>query len=275
MPSSPANPKTLVYGVDFSGSKTACKKIWVSRGTIHNETLHINSCCPISNLMHNDIRKERDNCLSFLRELISIETEAIFGLDLSLGFPQAIINDQSWESSILNFSKSYNSPEDFRNKCRNTMGNKEVKRTTEIQKKAPFCVYNLRLYRQTYYGIRCIIEPLVKKKAACIIPMQEQVAGKASVIEICPACTLKRNGIYIHYKGKNNRELENRRIILSTIKTWKIELEKEVIKAALEDTEGDALDSILAAYAAYHALQKMESSTPLAEEYLSEGMIYD
>jgi hypothetical protein len=275
MPSPPASPKTLVYGVDFSGSKTACKKIWVSRGTIHNKTLHINSCCPISNLIPNDIRKERDNCLSFLHDLISTKTEAIFGLDLSMGLPEAMINGQSWESSILGFSKSYNSPEDFRNKCRNSMGNKEIKRTTEIQKKAPFCVYNLRLYRQTYYGIRCIIEPLLKKNAARIIPMQTPHADKASLTEVCPACTLKRKGIYVPYKGKNERELENRRMILNTMKTWDINLDKEVMEAALEDTEGDALDSILAAYAAYRALQKIESSTPLAEEYISEGMIYD
>ncbi|NYT19007.1 MAG: hypothetical protein GKC08_01760, partial [Methanosarcinales archaeon] len=222
MPSPPANPKTLIYGIDFSGSKTACKKIWVSRGTIHNQTLHINSCSPISDLMPNDIRKDRDNCLAFLKNLISNKPEAIFGLDLSLGFPEVLLNGQSWESSILNFSKSYSSAEDFRIKCRNAMNNKEVKRATEIQKKAPFCVYNLRLYRQTYYGIRYIIEPLLKKKAARIIPMQEPHPDKASVAETCPACTLKRNSIYVPYKGKNKRELENRRMILSAMKTWKI-----------------------------------------------------
>ncbi|WP_135613153.1 hypothetical protein [Methanococcoides sp. AM1] len=275
MPSPPANSKTLIYGVDFSGSKTACKKIWVSRGTIHNRTLHINSCCPISDLMPESISKDRDNCLSFLRYLISTETKAIFGLDLSLGFPEAMIDGQSWESSILNFSKNYNSPEDFRAKCRSAMGNKEVKRKTEIQKKAPFCVYNLRLYRQTYYGIKYIIEPLLKKEHVRIMPIQEPLPEKALLAEICPACTLKRNDIYVPYKGKSNRELENRRMILAAIKTWKIELEKKVVKAALENAEGDALDSILAAYAAHSALQEMETDQPLAKEYMSEGMIYD
>ncbi|SET04420.1 Protein of unknown function [Methanococcoides vulcani] len=275
MLSSPANPKTLVYGVDFSGSKTACKKIWVSRGTIHKRTLHISSCCPISDLMPESIRKDRDNCLAFLQDLISTETEAIFGLDFPFGLPEAILNGQDWESSILNFSTKYESPDDFRAKCRNRTGNKEIKRTTDRQKKAPFCVYNLRLYRQTYYGIRYILEPLLKKKGARIIPMQTPLQHKASVAEICPACTLKRNGIYVPYKGKNNRELENRRMILSAIKKWKIELEEEVMKAALEDTEGDALDSIIAAYASYRALQEMATDIHLAEEYISEGMICD
>lgn len=64
-------------------------------------------------------------------------------------------------------------------------------------------------------------------------------------------------------------------MILSAIKKWKIELEEEVMKAALEDTEGDALDSIIAAYASYRALQEMATDMPLAEEYISEGMIYD
>lgn len=275
MPSSPASPKTLVYGVDFSGSKTACKKIWVSRGTVHNRTLHIDGCCPISDLMPESIRKDRDNCLAFLQNLISSETEAIFGLDFPFGLPEAILKGQDWEGSILNFSKRYGSPDDFRAKCRNAAANKEIKRITDRQKKAPFCVYNLRLYRQTYYGIRYILEPLLKENSACIIPMQQQLPHKAFVAEICPACTLKRNGIYVPYKGKNKRELENRRMILSAIKTWKIELGEEVMKAALENTEGDAIDSILAAYASYIALQKMETDIPLAEEYASEGMIYD
>ncbi|MEL4305195.1 DUF429 domain-containing protein [Methanococcoides cohabitans] len=275
MSSPPASPRPLVYGVDFSGSKTACKKIWVSRGTIHNRTLHIDSCCPISELMPEDIGKERDNCLSFLRKLISTEAKAIFGLDLSMGLPEALNNDHNWENSILNFSKTYKSPEDFRTKCRNSMGNKEVKRKTEIQKKAPFCTYNLRLYKQTYYGIRYIIEPLLKKGSARIIPIQEPHPEKALLAEVCPACTLKRKDIYIPYKGKNKRELENRRMILSAMKTWNIELEDHVVEAALKDTEADALDSILAAYAAYSALQRMDERASLAKEYISEGMIYD
>ncbi|NYT18820.1 MAG: DUF429 domain-containing protein, partial [Methanosarcinales archaeon] len=98
---------------------------------------------------------------------------------------------------------------------------------------------------------------------------------KASLAEACPACTLKRKGIYVPYKGKNERELENRRMILSAMKTWKIKLEENVIKSALENTEGDALDSILAAYAAYRALQKSEDDIPLTEGYISEGIIYD
>ncbi|MGM0770194.1 MAG: hypothetical protein ACQESU_01060 [Halobacteriota archaeon] len=275
MPSNPAKPKTLVYGVDFSGSKIACKKIRISRGTVHNRTLHIDSCCPISELMPESTRKDRGNCLSFLRKLISSNADAIFGLDLSMGFPEALYNGESWESSILKFSKTYSSPEDFRTKCRNQMDNKEVKRKTEKEKKAPFCVYNLRLYRQTYYGIRCIIEPLLKERSARIIPIQEPQPDKASLAEVCPACTLKRKGIYIPYKGKSKKELENRRMILSEMKKWDIELEDHIVAAALEDTEGDSLDSILAAYAAYGALQRSEDPEHLAKENINEGMIFD
>ncbi|WP_440952590.1 hypothetical protein [Methanococcoides sp. FTZ1] len=275
MSSPPANPKTLVYGVDFSGSKTACKKIWVSRGIVHNRTLHIDSCCPISDLMPESTSKGRDNCLSFLRNIISTEEDAIFGLDISMGLPEALNNEQSWESSILNFSRNYISPEDFRNKCRNSMGNKEIRRKTEIQKKAPFCVYNLRLYRQTYYGIRYIIEPLLKEQAVRIIPLQKPHPSKALLAETCPACTLKRKGIYIPYKGKNKRELENRRTILTSMNTWDLEIEDNIVARALVDPEGDAIDSILAAYAAYHALQRTGDETLLKEEYIIEGMIYD
>lgn len=275
MPSSPASLKTLVYGVDFSGSKTACKKIWVSRGIIQNRTLHIDSCCPISELMPESTGRDRDRCLSFLRKLISSKSDAIFGLDLSMGFPESLYKGQSWESSILNFSKTYSSPEDFRTQCRNKMNNKEVKRKTEIRKKAPFCIYNLRLYRQTYYGIRCIIEPLLKERSIRILPIQEPRPNKASIAEVCPACTLKKKGLYVPYKGKNKKELENRRMILSAMSNWDIELDDHVVEAALENTEGDSLDSILAAYAAYGALQRSEDPMPLEEEYINEGMIFD
>jgi hypothetical protein len=102
---------------------------------------------------------------------------------------------------VTSFSERYPDAEAFRAICREQAGDRELKRVTDVETRTPFCVYNLRLYRQTFYGIRDVLGPLMRTGSVSVLPMQPADPQKSWVVEICPASTLKSKGLYVPYKG--------------------------------------------------------------------------
>ena len=127
------------------------------------------------------------------------------------------------------------------------------------------------MYKQTYYGISEILNPLVRGKHVCVLPMEKPITGKAWVLEICPASTLKVEGLYARYKDRNLNDDRSsvRAKILKRIKRigpLKVK-SKRLHKIILEDRNGDALDSVIAAMATFRAIKIMTSCT-------IEGYVY-
>lgn len=262
-----------IYGVDFSGAKNAGKKIWIACGVIEGDKLHIENCQRASELLGSG--RDRDRCLAALRELIASEKESLFGLDFPFGLPRALFKEARWEEFILSFPERYLDPEDFRRACRSADGGSELKRVTDRESRTPFSCYNLRLFRQTYYGIRDVLEPLVRHKSACVLPMQSPAPGKPWIIEICPASTLKKIGLQVSYKGKKEEHRMGRQRILRKIgKAAKLPIPSKSLRSVIiNDTEGDALDSVIAAFATLRALDNQEPDG-LKEAYMLEGYVY-
>ncbi|MCG7851722.1 MAG: hypothetical protein MIO92_04295, partial [Methanosarcinaceae archaeon] len=143
------------------------------------------------------------------------------------------------------------------------------------ESKAPFCAYNLWLFKQTYFGIRDVLHPLVQGRLACILPMQSCEKGRPWVLEICPASTLKHEGIYIPYKGKTEVKKQSRSRILEYLSTRGVVVSPEVVEIAIKDSKGDALDSVIAAFATYRALQEPKKlTTKVPDIYIKEGHIF-
>jgi hypothetical protein len=117
-------------------------------------------------------RKDQDKCLQLLCDLIATNTNSIFGLDFPFGLPQEVTGGQRWKYFILQFPEKYTNAGTFREKCRKQTGGRELKRRSEHEMGAPLSPYNLRLYKQTYYGIRNILYPLITTGLACAPPMQ-------------------------------------------------------------------------------------------------------
>ncbi|MDW7733020.1 MAG: hypothetical protein SCH66_11405 [Methanolobus sp.] len=268
---SPAEARHRIFGVDFSGSKTACNKIWISEAVIESDILRLRSCYPVKDIVPGK-KKDRDSCLLALRSLISSNKDSVFGMDFPFSLPGKLLFTDDWESFVLGFAEKYASAEQFRSEMREFTQKKELKRLTDTEVKAPFCVYNLRLYRQTYFGIRDILLPLLREDRACIIPMHEPEADKPWLMEICPASTLKKEGLYIPYKGKSNREKEAREHILEKMEERGILIKSSIKDSVIGNTDGDALDSILAAFAVSKAIPQLEETlSSLQPIYLLEG----
>jgi len=192
--------RRVVHGVDFSGARDAGKKVWIARGIIEEDVLLITECFQAKDLL--DSGRDREQSFKALREFISKQKDSIFGLDFPFGIPKSLVKEESWKQFVSSFEDIYTTPEEFRRLCKSLSEGKELKRFTDIEAKTPFSPYNLRLYRQTYFGIRDVLGPLIKNNRVCALPMQKPLPDRAWVLEICPASTLKKENLSLPYKGR-------------------------------------------------------------------------
>lgn len=211
-----------------------------------------------------------------MTEFIASSPGAVFGLDFPFGLPESLLLETDWETFIQRFHEQCKDPDQFTEHCHTRTGGKEPKRETDIECKSPWSVINLKLYKQTYYGINDILYPLTKEDAASILPMQFFNPEKPWVIEICPASTLKAEKLYLKGYKNSGKEAEGiRETILNALIEKKLirEISQNARKAALENAGGDALDSIIAAVATHRAL-KNNFRAPENKLYKLEGYIY-
>lgn len=265
------NKRSSFFGVDFSGAKDAGRKIWICHGIKYRGSLNLEYSVSLEELAGT---KERNECHQFLCDLITTNTNAVFGIDFPFGLPLEVTGDQEWRDFVLQFPKKYPDAEMFRENCRMQTKNREFKRRSEKEKRAPFSPYNLRLYRQTYYGIRNILHPLIKENLACAPPMQNADPDKPWIAEICPACTLKEMGLYQPYKGREESKKSQRIMIVKRLSRMDIVINEDVEAAAINNSEGDALDSILAALSAFRFPAELEKMKHVDEISQKEGMIF-
>jgi len=264
-----------IYGIDFSGAERVGAKIWITRGRIEQNRLLVEDCYPVREL--EDAGTKRENCLHALVKLIEGEKNAAFGFDFPFGLPLEHVDEENWKDFVLSFSKKYSSPDNFRDTCRSRSKGGESKRLTDTESKTPFSPYNLWIYKQTFYGIRDVLCPLVKNESACVRPMQQSVEGKPWIIEICPASTLKGLGIYQPYKGKTEELTRARQRILDhLLNCGSVDFSDRNLESKIVgNLNGDALDSLIGAYAAFKwfvgdDLMSMEKK----KECLVEGFVY-
>ena len=267
-----------VYGVDFSGARDAGRRIWLAEGRIGDGRLHVEGCYPAEELPGSG--RAREAALGALRRLIAGEPGAAFGLDFPFGLPLPPLVEEvgSWEAFVRAFPTDYPTADAFRQSCRARHPSGELKRQTDAEVKTPFAAYNLRLYRQTYYGIREVLYPLARDGAACVLPMQARCPDRAWVLEICPASTLKREGLPAQqYKAKTEEGRRTREAILAGIEAQgQIEIGSAGLRVRIiEEEGGDALDSVIAAWATYRAVGAPEID-PVAglRAYALEGYVY-
>jgi len=264
-----------IHGVDFSGAADAGRKIWIASGAMKGNNLHIEECRPGEALPNSG--RDRTTCLAALRDVIATAEASVYGFDFPFGLPTALVPQHCWEDFVLSFGDTFSSPGEFRRICREAGSGSELKRLTDADHQTPFSAYNLRLHRQTYFGIRDLIRPLVQNREACMLPMQRAVAGKPWLIEICPAATLKRERLYKPYKGKTDGRYRTRVAILETIERLGpvIIRQKDLRSVVLDDSNGDALDSILAAFATFRAVRNSICLTVGSNTvYALEGYVY-
>ena len=263
-----------VLGVDFSGARNAGNKIWIAEAIMTSHGIDIVSCQPARDLPGGATHRGR--ALAALVKHLAEQTDAIAGFDFPFSLPATLIYEKSWEEFVAAFAQRYPTPEIFRDDCKNRGEGRELKRRTDIDARVPFAAYNLRLYRQTYWGIREVLYPLIADDAARVIPMQTPRAGALVVAEICPASTLKRDGLYGSYKGRGPKLRAARSSIVERLIERKA-LKKpgeSLLSQLLDDPEGDALDAVLAAIGAARVAADPQIMRPRDDLDRIEARVY-
>lgn len=265
-----------VYGIDFSGALDAGNRIWIARGVPEDAWLQVSECCRARDLPNSTRRLE--SCLPALVNLIKSNRNAVFGLDFPFGLPISLVKEHAWDEFIMTFPSSFPNPDDFKKKCFSKAGNQELRRRTDCEAHTPLSPYNLRLYKQTYYGISKVLFPLILDSSARVLPFHKPSAGKPALLEICPASTLRILGLYgIPYKGRGGTRRNNRRDILETMeRKCPIAVKHaEIRHKIMEDKGGDALDSVIAAMATFNAIRNVDGLIPHDNgNWKTEGYVY-
>jgi hypothetical protein len=210
-----------------------------------------------------------------LRTFIEDEPAVVIGLDFPFGLPRPLVAESSWKEFVLAFNGRYRSAEAFRDICR-TLSARELRRATDRQAHAPWAAWNWRLYRQTYYGIGSVLAPLVREDRVHVLPMDPLDGTRPVLLEICPASTLRRLGLRgLPYKGEASlvKRAARQEILDRLVQCRHISLDAAPAARALDDSGGDAVDSIVAAIAAFEAMAR----GPLLPEGAydqGEGFVY-
>lgn len=242
-------------GVDFSAAADAGRGIWIAAGTPRGTVLRIDLLVAARDLPGGGIA--RDAALAGLRAFLAAQRDALVGLDFPFGLPAPLVDAPDWRGFLADFTRRHPDAEAFRASCRARTGGRELRRRTDREARTPFCAYNLRLYRQTWWGIAAIVAPLVAAGAGAP-PMLPAVPGTPNLAEICPASTLKALGLYPSYKGRATALADARAAILARIGTEGLEVPADIGATAVADPGGDALDALIAAFAAWRAALRPE-----------------
>lgn len=262
--------RNFVGGVDFSGAKDAGKHIWISEGSVSPNGVILQKLYSLDSMTDGVV--DLQTSLKALVNHISHESKAIIGLDFPFSLPTELIFQNSWIEFLTQFSDEYVTPEKFLERCRNLSKGKELKRRTDIQAKAPWSTYNLRLFRQTWAGIRLVLAPLILQGRARAIPMQQTKNGLPIIAEVCPASFLKRAQIYFPYKGRGLGPQKARSKLLNSLVNGQFLTPpgSALRRTIINDVKGDALDAVLASLGA----ARIENPFPVDDIDCQEGRIY-
>lgn len=257
--------RRTIWGVDFSGARLAGEKIWLARALFDGDTLRVDQLLRADELADSSV--ERETALAAVVRTLGADDNAIAGLD----FPFSLQSESLGESDYPQFlrkSGEFADSDSFKNAFT------DGRRRTDRDGKTPFTPLNYRLYRQTFHGIRDVLRPLVENGAQ-VLPMMEPKQDALWLVEICPASTLKKEGLYLSYKGKSDLQRANREKILHEVQArFGVRTEQAMDERAIADTEGDALDAILAALGTLRGLQNPEALKPRDATDSLEGRVY-
>ena len=258
-----------IIGVDFSGAALAGDKIWIARAHFADDVLVFDELSPARDLP--DGASERDAALPALTKYIQSFAAPICGFDFPFSLQADELDRDTWRDWVLQTPARFADADSFRAAY---IG---AKRETDVAAKTPFAPLNLRLYRQTYYGIARVVAPLLRDETIAL-PFDElagaTIEGAAWLLEICPASLLKKHNLYFSYKGKSAAQRDNRERISGEISTrFRLRISSSMQQVARDNSEGDALDAILAAVCVARALEKNSWAPRDATEKL-EGRVY-
>jgi hypothetical protein len=299
----PVSPRR-VFGVDFSAASDAGRHIWICRAHPGSAGIRVESVDPLVKLPGG--ARDRESSLASLVQKVLEAPRSAWGFDFSFGLPvELLASDETaaasgWERQLAALT-AWADADEMRRWCRKRAGGRELRRQTDEEASTPFSPYNLRIYRQTYHGIRDVLRPLWGRPDVAILPMDALPAGGPAeaegrlpfnvgrpgsrvphiyLMETCPASLLRQLG-YLpelsRYKGEAGWRAERRAAILGRL------IEAGLVRPVghglrsriVDDVHGDALDAVLAAVASWRGYRDYDHGEIRENQrYAVEGHVY-
>lgn len=251
-----------VVGVDWSGAADAPRKVWVA-------TIVFGAGGPRLETIRRPFSEGGAETVSAaLGMYLSSERYDAAGLDFCFGLEKGHISTLRLPTggpALLGQSleSCYRSPEEFR-----VAVGAERKRLTDQERAAPFAPTNLRMYKQTYWGLRAM-------SGTTVTVPPWTFAGARVVVEVLPAAVAKWLGCATSYKGRGAEAERQRRGLVAQIRaSTKMAVDDDDAKQIIDDEEGDACDAVLAALAASSAWAAAFAGAPPRAAATGEGWIY-
>ena len=276
-----------VYGVDFSGARAAGRTTWVARLEPRRSRpgLALKSLDRLDRVAGTS---ERGACLDQLVRLVNESDAALWGIDAPLGLPVELFPARAAWSHQLAFLADWG--EDAygcglecirRAKC---VGDRRmhIRRTTDVDAKAPFDSYHYRVVYQMFYGMRDVARPLSETPGTAVLPFQYRMLPRAKrvVVECCPSSVLKKLGLsHQNYKQPAggpltcNRRKTRHAILAGLAKLVRIGVRHR--RVVMRDPGGDALDAIIAAVGALRGVREADhAAIARHDRYPREGYLF-
>lgn len=242
--------ETSIVGIDFSGREYPGRKIWITEGRFEGGKLKIESSEPASEVFDGRGRAE---IFDRLRDYCRSNNDAVIGLDFPFGFPEQAVETNEWITFLEEFAA------EFKGKSIDAYPGKfemESQQRREVDYRyAGQSPMSPQVQYQVFYGVRDLLYPLVcEQEKVRVAPMQSLNANLPTLIEVYPAATLGRLGLY-RTGYKNSPGAQNRRddTVGSIENSGNVDLSGIDTQRITESD--DALDSLVAAVATHEAMQ--------------------
>lgn len=289
-------PPSRVFGVDFSADRArAGEKLWIAEGVVAaadggtavdadgkpagdaDPGFRIVDCRRATGYLGVD-RRRAASIPALTRFLGGLEGDAVAGLDFPFGLPAEVVAADAWPAFLRQLPGWADDPQDLarESEARAALDGDAagLRRATE-EPLGALSPYDPRLRAQAFYGIRDVLRPLVLADAVRALPMQPLASDRPYLLEVYPAGTLDRLGCHrTRYKSDDEPARARRVENLDALAAAGVELPDAVRERAVEDADGDALDAVVAAFAAFqHTRDPSDLQVDDGERAL-EGHIY-
>lgn len=235
----------IALGVDWSGARTARRKIWAARVNLEEGAL-----TRIWRPFHGS--RSAAEVAARVQDWLASERFDVAGFDFCFGLAQshlvALDLPRSGPSDLGSaLAGRFRDADEFKRAA-----GRERRRVTDVARGTTFAPTNLRMYRQTYWGL-CALSGVE-------LPVPPWTCGSAAVVEVFPR----------HVRRALGGHADRRSALVAT----GLQFTPRDVATIVADAEGDALDAVLAAIAAGSALAGAFQGAPTHAATSGEGWIY-
>jgi hypothetical protein len=230
---------------------------------------------------------DRAPSLAHLVHLIRNSTGALWAMDFPFGLPIEVMEEGARWAAQFDFLRAWGDDAygvglECLKRAKRRGGPMHIRRTTDVEARAPFDCYHYRIIYQFFFGMRDVLGPLTSTRGTAILPFHYRRLPRARrvLVEACPSSTLKRLALpHQNYKQPQGGPLaakrrRTRHLILDGLAPH-IAIDDRDRRTIMRNGGGDALDAVIAAVGGFQGWNDADHRAVARHaRYPREGRLY-